>query len=39
MKLMAWANLHSLLNIKRKKEDSSSVVFTWKDKNKPVENN
>ena len=36
IKLVSWANLQSLLNIKRKKEDASSVVFTWRDKNKEV---
>jgi hypothetical protein len=34
IKLISWANLQSLLNIKRKKEDESSVVFTWRDKSK-----
>ena len=34
MKLISWANLQSLLNIKRKKDEQFTLVLTWKDAHK-----
>lgn len=35
VKLISWANLQSLLNIKRKKDEQYTLVLTWKDAHKP----
>lgn len=34
VKLISWANLQSLLNIKRKKDEQFTLVLTWKDAHK-----
>lgn len=34
MKLISWANLQSLLNIKRKKDEQFTLILTWKDAHK-----
>lgn len=36
LKLVSWANLQSLLNITRRKEEENTLVLTWKDSQKKV---
>lgn len=36
VKLITWANIQSLLSIKRKKEDDTALIFTWKDRTRKV---
>lgn len=36
VKLVSWASLQSLLSIKRKKDDDTTLILTWKDNTRRV---
>lgn len=36
LKLVSWANLQSLINITRRKEEENTLILTWKDSQKKV---
>lgn len=36
VKLISWASLQSLLSIKRKKDDDTALILTWKDNTRRV---
>eukprot|EP01017_Pseudomicrothorax_dubius_P011536 TRINITY_DN1432_c0_g3_i6.p1 TRINITY_DN1432_c0_g3~~TRINITY_DN1432_c0_g3_i6.p1 ORF type:complete len:254 (-),score=47.05 TRINITY_DN1432_c0_g3_i6:276-1037(-) len=36
IRLMQWAHIQSLVNIKRKKDEENTIILTWKDSTKQV---
>lgn len=38
LKLVSWANLQSLINITRRKDEENTLILTWKDSQKKVSN-